>query len=285
MSIIKKSTKSISESTDKKRKSVSNEIKEKSFIIGCVIRCGISLELERKTKNDEGLQNFNIISVCDERVQEEINKRFKEWENFIQEKKGKVEQRDKDKSYQNINYETLLEELSNYGNQINYKKTRGSSKTVKRKRISTFNGIRQEEIYEIGEKVNKYLIKEIRIEEGKKKKECRQVINEIDPNIIITPLFSNFKVYCSESNYDNENFNQIEQIPDCYLSNIVQIPDYYLSNIVQIPDYYHNVSSVNVLPNNCCTEGMFLLNPQVPSLFEQTGCPNIDESNLKSQSM
>ncbi|EDR26588.1 hypothetical protein EDI_059970, partial [Entamoeba dispar SAW760] len=259
MSIIKKSTKSISESTDKKRKSVSNEIKEKSFIIGCVIRCGISLELERKTKNDEGLQNFNIISVCDERVQEEINKRFKEWENFIQEKKGKVEQRDKDKSYQNINYETLLEELSNYGNQINYKKTRGSSKTVKRKRISTFNGIRQEEIYEIGEKVNKYLIKEIRIEEGKKKKECRQVINEIDPNIIITPLFSNFKVYCSESNYDNENFNQIEQIPDCYLSNIVQIPDYYLSNIVQIPDYYlsnivqipdyyHNVSSVNVLP-------------------------------------
>ncbi|EDR28132.1 hypothetical protein EDI_178370 [Entamoeba dispar SAW760] len=271
MSIIKKSTKSISESTDKKRKSVSNEIKEKSFIIGCVIRCGISLELERKTKNDEeGLQNFNIISVCDERIQEEINKRFKEWENFIQEKKGKVEQRDKDKSYQNINYETLLEELSNYGNEINYKKTRGSSKTVKRKRISTFNGIRQEEIYEIGEKVNKYLIKEIRIEEGKKKKECRQVINEIDPNIIITPLFSNFKVYCSESNYDNENFNQIEQIPNCYLI-----------NYVQIPDYYYNLNLIGgILPNDYY-KGYNLLNSPVPILFEQTGCPNIDESSLK----
>ncbi|EDR25620.1 hypothetical protein EDI_297450 [Entamoeba dispar SAW760] len=193
MSIIKKSTKSISESTDKKRKSVSNEIKEKSFIIGCVIRCGISLELERKTKNDEeGLQNFNIIS-----------------------------------SYENISYEILLEELSNYGNEINYKKIKGSSKMDKRERILTFNGIRQEEIYEKGEKVNKCLIKEIRIEEGKTRKGCRRIIRETDSNIIITPLFNNFKVYCSESNYDKENPNQIEQIPDCYLSNCVQIPYYY----------------------------------------------------------
>ncbi|EDR27973.1 hypothetical protein EDI_011800 [Entamoeba dispar SAW760] len=227
MSIIKKSTKSISEPTDKKRKSVSNEIKEKSFIIGCAIRCGISLELERKTKNDEGLQNFNIISVCDERIQEEINKRFKEWEKFIQENNEEVEQRDKDKSYQNINYEILLEELSNYGNEINYKKIKGSSKMDKRERILTFNGIRQEEIYEKGEKVNKYLIKEIRIEEGKTRKGCRRIIRETDSNIIITPLFTNFKVYCSESNYDKENPNQIEQIPDCYLSNCVQIPYYY----------------------------------------------------------
>ncbi|EDR28822.1 hypothetical protein EDI_130990 [Entamoeba dispar SAW760] len=271
MSIIKKSTKSISESTDKKRKSVSNEIKEKSFIIGCVIRCGISLELERKTKNDEeGLQNFNIISVCDERIQEEINKRFKEWEKFIQENNEEVEQRDKDKSYENISYEILLKELNNYGNEINYKKIKGSSKMDKRERVLTFNGIRQEEIYEKGEKVNKYLIKEIRIEEGKTRKGCRRIIREIDSNIIITPLFNNFKVYCSESNYDKENPNQIEQIPDCYLS-----------NCVQIPYCYYNLNLIGgILPNDYY-KGYNLLNSPVPTLFEQTGCSNIDESSLK----
>ncbi|BFU23080.1 hypothetical protein EHI_031340 [Entamoeba histolytica HM-1:IMSS] len=236
-----KSALSTSESANKKRKSVSIEIKEESFIIGCAIKVGIHLLLERKTKKSESLQKFNIIDISvpkEALLDENINKELQKLFMVQQEKKEGLVQRDLDKSKQNSIYNFLLEVLSNYGNQINYMKTRGSSNTVKRERISTFNGLNQKEIYEIGEKVNEYLIKEIPIEEGKKKKECRKLIKEIDLNISL-PLYT-VNACCSESHYGNEQLNYLEQTP------IVQTPVlcYYDGNNLYLP----NGVSLN-LPN------------------------------------
>ena len=158
-----------------KHLSTLNEIKDETFLIFQSIQNFIPLKLQRKIKNDEKLQKFFILEICDEKLQNEVNEQFSQWKQK-QKNNSKMRQRDKDQTYQNIIYNVLISELKVKGNEIESFEQKKSQKVISRRRISNFNGMSQEETREIGERMNGIIVKELPIENGKKKKECVKII-------------------------------------------------------------------------------------------------------------
>ena len=192
-----------------KHLSTLNEIKDETFLIFQSIQNFIPLKLQRKIKNDEKLQKFIILEICDEKLQNEVNEQFSQWKQK-QKNNSKMRQRDKDQTYQNIIYNVLIEELKVKGNEIESFEMKKSEKVVSRRRISNFNGMSQEETRSIGERMNGIIVKELRIENGMKKKDCVKIINHFDclNNLNNSDESMNF-VNSNEINEMN-NFNEYE---------------------------------------------------------------------------
>lgn len=205
-----------------KHLSTLNEIKDETFLIFQSIQNFIPLKLQRKIKNDEKLQKFIILEICDEKLQNEVNEQFSQWKQK-QKNNSKMRQRDKDQTYQNIIYNVLISELKMKGNEIESFEMKKSEKVVSRRRISNFNGMSQEETRSIGERMNGIIVKELRIENGMKKKDCVKIINHFDclnnlnnsdesMNFVNSNEINELNNFNEYESYQNEQNNQNNQI-------------------------------------------------------------------------
>ena len=205
-----------------KHLSTLNEIKDETFLIFQSIQNFIPLKLQRKIKNDEKLQKFIILEICDEKLQNEVNEQFSQWKQK-QKNNSKMRQRDKDQTYQNIIYNVLISELKTKGNEIESFEMKKSEKVVSRRRISNFNGMSQEETRSIGERMNGIIVKELRIENGMKKKECVKIINRFNCLNILNNSDESMNFVNSNEINEMNNFNEYESYQNKQNNQIYQI--------------------------------------------------------------
>lgn len=176
---------------ENKRNSDNKDIFQECFIIGVASLLGVALELERKqnkTFEEKKFQRFTILTICDDRLQQECVTLFNQWKNSetYLENKDKIESRDDTKSRQNV----ALTVLMNYFIENNQKiKTsaiqKHSIKFFQKEKIVRFNNMNENEILNIGERICKYLIDTLPIIENKSRLQCSVVLTSIPDDIAV----------------------------------------------------------------------------------------------------
>ena len=164
-----------------KHTSTLNEIKDETFMISQSITNNIALKLQRKIKDDQKLQKFIIVEICNEQLQEEVDQQFSQWQS-TQKNNTKLRQRDIDQTKQNIIFNVLINALKMKGIQIESFEQKKSEKVISRRRIASYDGMSQEETRVIGERMNRVIVNELKIECGMKKKDCVKVIDHLNLN-------------------------------------------------------------------------------------------------------
>ena len=174
-----------------KRNSENKDIFQECFIIGIATLLGVALELERrlnKTFEEKKFQRFTILTICDDRLQQECVTLFNQWKNSqtYLENQNKIQSRDDTKSLQNI----ALTVLMNYFIENNQKiKTsaiqKHSNKFFQKEKIVRFNNMNENEILNIGERICKYLIDTMPIIENKTRLQNSIVLTSIPDDIAV----------------------------------------------------------------------------------------------------
>ena len=127
-------------------------------------------------KSTKEHQRISIIEICDESLQSKVDEQFNQWKESIMLSNSKILQRDIDQTRQNIMYNVLIDALKERGNIIESYEQKKSMKVISRRRISSYNGMKQEETRRIGEEMNRKILEKLPIEKDMKKKESAQII-------------------------------------------------------------------------------------------------------------
>jgi hypothetical protein len=232
-----------------KHTSTMNEIKDETFIISQSISNGIPLKLQRKIKSNEKFQKFIILEICNEKLQNEVERQFSEWKEQHKEN-TKMKQRDIVQSKQNIIYNVLISELQQKGNQIESYEQKKSHKVISRKRIFRYNEMNQEETRRIGEEMNKKIVELLPIENGKKKRECEKIIDSFhwENSISSSHLNENIQneIQQNSSNEINEE-TIVEEKENQNEMNYIQFP----LQTIQIENKQINIITINNVNYYC----------------------------------
>ena len=241
------------------------EIFEESFIMGCAIKCGAALCLERKVRKsvkDQPYQRFTIKEVMVPALQQKINEIYEKWCNEKDVDRNKLyRQKDKSKTLQNISLNVLMDFFVEKNQKVVLLSTRRSNKNIKRERFHSFNDMSQDEIHEVGEMLCDYFIKNIPLYEKKTRKECVKIISSI-PDDIPIDLTGNYHINSDYTNYQTNQTsqNEISQMnqDDVYVpminESLTNYPNgvqyFYYTDNLSLYEGFNNFNNLNNFDNH-----------------------------------
>ena len=168
--------------TSLKQKQRMNEQIDISFLISEAIKNGIYLEIQRKEKkkiSQKQHKNIKINRFEDQNLQAKVDEQLNQWkESYAND--TKIEQRYIDQTKENIICNVLIEALKERGNSIESYEQKKSKKIIPRRRIYSYNGMKQEETREIGAEMNRKILEKLPIQEDMKKKESAKILYSLD---------------------------------------------------------------------------------------------------------